>query len=317
MPVEERKIAFGAHLPVMGLGNEKISRDKILSYAEKAEELGFDSLSVNDHLVYRTEWLDSLTTLASAAAVTRKIRLGTSILNIVLRNPIICAKALCAMDVLSSGRVFAGVGPGSHRADYDVCGIPFEERWGRFGECLEILSLLWSHPKSSIEYSGVFYRLDKVAITPAPLQKPHPPIFVGSWGSDTVLRKAAKYGDGWMASAYNISPEVFKAKWKLLLAHRRDLGKDVDSFQNSLVTMFGYISSSEDKAKRILREVLSPALGRKPEELESLLLFGTPSQCILKLRKFFDAGVQSIHFWPVVDHEDQLEIFAKEVIPDF
>jgi alkanesulfonate monooxygenase SsuD/methylene tetrahydromethanopterin reductase-like flavin-dependent oxidoreductase (luciferase family) len=298
----------------MGLGREEISRVRILSYARKAEELGFDSVSANDHIVYRTDWLDSLTTLASVAAVTTKIRLGTSVLNIVVRNPVVSAKALSSIDILSSGRVFAGIGPGSYRADYDVCGIPFEQRWGRFGECLEILPLLWN--QESIDYSGVYYKLDKVAVRPAPLQKPRPPILIGSWGSETVLKKAAKYADGWMASAYNITPQTFKETWKLLLAYRRALGKDAEPFQNSLMTMFGYISSDEEKSRRILREILSPALGRSPEELGNLLLFGTVSECVLKLRNYFDAGVQRVHFWPLMDHEDQLEIFAKEVIPE-
>lgn len=308
-------IKFGIHMPVMGLGGEEISRYNILSYAIRAEKLGFDSLSVNDHIVYRTSWLDSLTTLASVAAVTSRIRLGTSILNIVVRNPVISAKVLSTIDTMSSGRLFAGVGPGSHRGDYDACGIPFEQRWGRFGESLEILSLLWS--QESTDYSGRFYKLDKVSLRPPPVQKPHPSILVGSWGSETVLKKVAKYGDGWMASAYNITPDTFKARWKLLLAYRRTLGKDVNSFQNSVVTMFGYISRDEEKAKRILREVLSPVLGKSPDELEGPLLFGNVSQCVSKLRKLFDAGVQSVHFWPVMDHEDQLEIFAKEVMPEF
>src|SRR5215213_7293559 len=122
------------------------SREQILSYATKAESLGYDSLSVNDHIVYRTSWLDSLSALTAVAIVTSRIKLGTSVLNIVVRNPVICAKSLSAIDILSSGRLFAaGVGPGSHKGDYDVCGIPFEQRWSRFNEALEILSKLWNN----------------------------------------------------------------------------------------------------------------------------------------------------------------------------
>ena len=307
-------IAFGVHLPVMKMGEEETSRDLLFSYARKAEDLGFSSLSVNDHIVYRRDWLDPLTALASVAAATTKIRLGTSILNIVARNPVICAKSLSSIDILSCGRLFAGVGPGSHKGDYDVCGIPFEERWGRFRECLEILAALWSG--ESVEFAGRFYRLDKVSIKPPPMQMPHPPIFVGSWGSETILKQVAKYADGWMASAYNITPDSFKEKWKLLLSYRRSIGKDVDSFQNSVTTMFGYISS-EEKAKRMAREVLSPALGRSTNELESLLLFGTASQCILKLRRLFDAGVNCVYFWPVIDYQDQIQIFVNEIITAF
>lgn len=308
------KVSFGVHLPVMRFGKEEVSRDQIVSSARKAEELGFDAISVNDHILYRTDWLDSLTTLSSAAVETKKIRLGTSILNIVVRNPVICAKAFSSIDILSSGRLFAGIGPGSHKTDYDACGIAFEERWGRFSECLEILPSLLTGEK--IDYSGTFYRLDKVAIKPVPLQKPRPPIYVGSWGSERVLKKVAEYADGWMASAYNTTPEAFKEKWELLLSCRRSVGKDVDSFQNSIVSMFGYISS-EEKAKRLARDVLSPALGRSPEDLEKLLLFGTANQCTKKLIRFFDAGAKRIHFWPVADYIDQIEIFANEIIPEF
>src|SRR6476620_10618741 len=164
-----KQLLFGLHLPVMGFNSDRSSisnnsgsnnnnnknnkkngvkekqqqsftREQILSIAIKAEFLGYDSLSVNDHVVFRTSWLDSLSALSAVAAVTNKIKLGTSILNIVVRTPVICANALSAIDILSSGRLFAaGVGPGSHKGDYDVCGIPFEQRWSRFNEALEIL----------------------------------------------------------------------------------------------------------------------------------------------------------------------------------
>lgn len=306
---------FGVHLPIMRLGAEEISREQVLSFARNAEDLGFDSLSVNDHIVYRTDWLDSLSTLASVAAITRRISLGTSVLNIVVRNPVVSAKALSSIDLLSSGRLFAGVGPGSHKEDYNACGTPFEERWGRFREGLEVLWRLWN--SESVDYSGRFYRLDKISVRPRPFQRPHPPIFVGSWGSELVLKKAAEYADGWMASAYNVTPDGFKEKWKLLLSYRKSLGKDVDSFKNAVVSMFGYISKNEEKAHKMAQEVLSPVLGRPANELGNLLLFGKASESAEKIRKLLDAGVKRIHFWPVGDYLEQIEIFAKEIIPEF
>src|SRR5262245_20627068 len=110
-----KQLAFGIHLPVIEFsssnnnnsngnsknsgGNENLhTREKILSIARKAESLGYDSLSVNDHIVFETSWLDALSTLSAAAAVTNRIKLGTSILNIVVRSPVICAKALSAID---------------------------------------------------------------------------------------------------------------------------------------------------------------------------------------------------------------------------
>ena len=276
--------------------------------------------------------MDSLSTLSAVAAVTNKIKLGTSILNIVVRNPVICAKSLSAIDILSSGRLFAaGVGPGSHKGDYDVCGIPFEQRWSRFNEALEILHMVWNdrdreeednnYTKSPsptyIGYNGKYFQLEKIAIEPKPFQKPHPPIFIGTWGSSEAgLRRAAKYGDGWMASAYNITPDKFKEKWNTLLSYRKRLGKDSESFENSLVSMFGYIDNDKDKVHTLVKDILSPALGRPVEQLENLLLFGSIEECIRKINALCEAGVKRIHFWPISDFEEQIEIFRKEIVAE-
>ena len=141
----KQTIDFGLHLPIIKFkGEADHSREQILSYAKKAEYLDYDYLGVNDHIVFRTtSWLDALTTLSAVAAITSRIKIGTSILNIVARNPIVCIKALTGIDILSSGRLFAGVGPGSYKVDYDLCGIAFEDRWKRFDESLQILNLLW------------------------------------------------------------------------------------------------------------------------------------------------------------------------------
>jgi alkanesulfonate monooxygenase SsuD/methylene tetrahydromethanopterin reductase-like flavin-dependent oxidoreductase (luciferase family) len=304
---------------------DSFSREQILSFAQKAESLGYDSLSVNDHVVFRTSWLDAISTLSAVAAITNEIKLGTSILNIVVRNPVICAKALSTIDILSSGRLFAvGVGPGSHKGDYDICGIPFEERWKRFTEALQVLQIVWKNnnkeQKNSTltNYSGRYYRFEKVSVQPKPFQKPHPPIYIGSWGSSEAgLKRVAKYGDGWMASAYNITPDKFKVKWKILLSYRQALGKDIQSFENSVMSMFGYIDNDRNRAHRMAKDVLSPALGRPTEELESLLLFGSPDHCLEKIRALSEAGVKRIHFWPVSDYLEQIEIFRNEIVHYF
>jgi len=304
---------------------DSFSREQILSFAQKAESLGYDSLSVNDHVVFRTSWLDAISTLSAVAAITNEIKLGTSILNIVVRNPVICAKALSTIDILSSGRLFAvGVGPGSHKGDYDICGIPFEERWKRFTEALQVLQIVWKNnnkeQKNSTltNYSGRYYRFEKVSVQPKPFQKPHPPIYIGSWGSSEAgLKRVAKYGDGWMASAYNITPDKFKVKWKILLSYRQALGKDIQSFENSVMSMFGYIDNDRNRAHRMAKDVLSPALGRPTEELESLLLFGSPDHCLEKIRALSEAGVKRIHFWPVSDYLEQIMIFRNEIVHYF
>ena len=322
-------MSFDSNSDIRNIGKEKEnphSREQLLSIARKAESLGYDSLSVNDHIVFRTGWLDSLTALSTVSAVTTRIKLGTSVLNIVVRNPVICAKSLSAIDILSCGRLFAaGVGPGSHKGDYEVCGIPFEQRWSRFNEALEILRMVWNNKDreydnmkspTCIDYAGKYYHLEKISIEPKPFQKPHPPIFIGTWGSsDAGLRRVAKYGDGWMASAYNITPDKFKEKWKILLSYREALGKDIQSFGNSVMSMFGYIDDDRNKVHRMAKDVLSPALGRPAEELENLLLFGSTDHCLKKIRTLSEAGVKRIHFWPVSNYLEQIEAFRNDIVP--
>jgi len=304
----------------MGFSDNGSTNDRIISLAQHAEALGYDSLSVNDHIVFHTSWLDALTTLSAVASSTTRILIGTSILNIVVRNPVVCAKALAAIDILSSGRLFAGVGPGSHRGDYDACGIDFSERWPRFTEALQIFVMLLSskNTRKSIDYKGKYYALRDIILLPKPVQKPHPPIYVGSWGSEVGLKRLAKYSNGWMASAYNITPTKFKEKWNFLLAYRKSLGKDEEEelFDNSVMSMFGYIDDDKDRVRKVVREILAPALRRPAEDLEQMLLFGSLDKCLRKIRNFVDAGVNRIHFWPVLNYEDQIRIFKNGISVD-
>jgi alkanesulfonate monooxygenase SsuD/methylene tetrahydromethanopterin reductase-like flavin-dependent oxidoreductase (luciferase family) len=309
----------------MGFNGKQPTNEQIISLAQYAEALGYDSLSVNDHIVFHTSWLDAISTLSAVAASTTRILIGTSILNIVVRNPVVCAKALTAIDILSSGRLFAGVGPGSHRGDYDACGIDFSERWPRFSEALEILVKLLSNGNGSttsssqpLEYSGQYYTLKDILLMPKSVQKPHPPIYVGSWGSDIGLKRLAKYSNGWMASAYNITPARFKEKWNFLLAYRKSLGKgeEEEPFDNSVMSMFGYIDDNKDKVRKVVKEILSPALRRPAADLEHMLLFGPLDECLRKIRNLVDAGVKRVHFWPVLDYRSQICKFKDGISTD-
>lgn len=309
----------------MGFNNNQPTKEQIISLAQYAETLGYDSLSINDHIVFHTSWLDAISTLSAVAASTTHILVGTSILNIVVRNPVVCAKALAAIDILSSGRLFAGVGPGSYRGDYEACGIDFNERWSRFSEALQMIVMMLTSSDNNnnngndmlFAYKGRYYTLKDALLTPKPVQKPHPPIYVGSWGSDVGLKRLAKYSNGWMASAYNITPAKFKEKWNFLLAYRKSLGKEEDElFDNSVVSMFGYIHDDKDKVHKVVREILAPALRRPAEDLEQMLLFGSIDECLRKVRNLVDAGVKRVHFWPVLDYEDQIRIFKNGISSD-
>ena len=120
-----------------------------------------------------------------------------------------------------------------------------------------------------------------------------------------------------MASAYNTTPDKFKEKCKTLLAYRKDMGKGTTIFDKSLVSMLGYIDNNKEKTHKTAKDVLSPVLGRPVDELQDLLLFGSIDECTKKIKAFLEAGVNSIHFWPVNNHIEQIEIFSKEIICAF
>jgi alkanesulfonate monooxygenase SsuD/methylene tetrahydromethanopterin reductase-like flavin-dependent oxidoreductase (luciferase family) len=101
----------------------------------------------------------------------------------------------------------------------------------------------------------------------------------------------------------------------MLLSYRKRLGKDSESFENCSMSMFGYIDSN--KVYRKVKDILSPALGRPPEQLENLLLFGSVEECVQKINALHEAGVKRIHFWPISDFEEQIKIFRKEIIPHY
>jgi hypothetical protein len=117
-----------------------------------------------------------------------------------------------------------------------------------------------------------------------------------------------------MASAYNITPNSFKEKRKLLLSYRKELGKDTECFENSIITMFGYIDEDEEKVSKMVNDVLASSLGRRPaKDLKELLLFGSADKSLNKVRSLVELGVQRIHFWPVGDYLQQIEIFRREI----
>src|SRR5215216_5657334 len=135
--------------------------------------------------------------------------LATTVALPAVRGPAPLAKTLAAIDLLSGGRLVVGVGPGSSARDYAAVGLSYEERWQRLDEAIPALRALWGGDGQP--FNGRFYSTQGLALEPRPAQHPGPPIWVGSWGSEAGLRRAARLGDGWLASAYNTTPETFAA----------------------------------------------------------------------------------------------------------
>ena len=304
---------YGVHLPLIGFGGEPPTLAQLTRYAETAEKLGYAALSVNDHLLFSRPWLDGPTALSSVLAATGQKDLMTTVALPDVRGPVALAKSMAAIDILSGGRLVVGVGPGSSARDYDAVGVPFEERWKRLDEAVRALRALWCEDGPPFE--GNYYSTEGMLAEPRPLRQPGPPIWIGSWGSEAGLRRTARLGDGWLASAYNTTPEAFADARSRLGKHLKTAGKNPDRFPNAIATMFFYVTEDRAAADHIFMDVLTSMLRRPAEELRQRLLIGPAGACAEKLDAYLSAGVQRIMLWPVKDELRQLQAFHEHFVP--
>jgi alkanesulfonate monooxygenase SsuD/methylene tetrahydromethanopterin reductase-like flavin-dependent oxidoreductase (luciferase family) len=293
-------VELGAHLPLIDLGRGTPSLAELVAYARTADTLGYRFLCANDHLVYSRPWLDGPTALAATVEASGAMTLATTVALPVVRGPLQLAKTLAALDRFSDGRVVAGVGPGSSARDYAAVGLPFEERWQRLDEAIRALRALW-RPESPA-FVGRFYSTDGVSVDPPPARGGGPSIWIGSWGSPAGLRRVARLGDGWLASAYNTSPSRF----------RESLDALGGTFTHGIATMWLYVTESKRSRNALLADVLGPMLGRSLGELERLrLTVGGRSACSEVLREYEAAGAERVFLWPLRDETRQLELAAS------
>ena len=203
----------------LGGGASVSQRGSLKKLAATAEELGFDSLLIGDHIVIPKQinapwpydeyvggktpysvytemvWLDPFDTMAFLAAITERIRLGISVVIVPYRHPFDVARRVATIDVLSDGRFVMGIGVGWLEEEFRLLGIPYKERGARTREYIAMMQALWT--QDSPRFSGKFVELkEDVNVLPRPLQKPHPPIWVGG-ESKPALRRVASFGNGW------------------------------------------------------------------------------------------------------------------------
>jgi alkanesulfonate monooxygenase SsuD/methylene tetrahydromethanopterin reductase-like flavin-dependent oxidoreductase (luciferase family) len=305
-------VDLGVHLPLMQFGEEPVSLERLQNAVDTARDCGFSALCANDHFVFPTPWLDGPTALASMIERSGDMTLATTVSLAVLRGPVPLAKTLAAIDLLSDGRLVAALAPGSSARDYDVLGIPFEERWKRLDEAIALLRALLDHKPPPPD--ARFYRVPPdLELTPAP--RAGIPLWIGSWGSPAGLARVARAGDGWLASAYNTTPERFAAARSRLERALGERGRNPQGFPNGLSTMWTWVSADRGEADRMLAEVLAPVLRRDPEELRAQVCVGSAEHCAELLTRYAGARCERVYLWPLGDEPRQLELIAGEVAP--
>lgn len=287
---------------------------QLIEYGVRMEELGFESLWVWDHILLGTDpffpIIDSLSLLTAVAARTSRIRLGTGILVLPLRNPVVLAKQLSSIDQISQGRLMLGMAAGWYKREFDAVGVPFERRGKIMDRNLEIMTRLWTEDHVIGEWDE--HNLRRAVMFPKPVQKPRPPLLIGGY-VDRVLKRAATKGDGWLTYFY--TPEGFTKSWNKIRAFAEEDGRDPDSLvsANQLPIMVGKRSEVKGPMMEWLNTEWDFA-GWSDSTPDSAIM-GTPEECAEQLQAHVDAGVQKIIFVPYRYELDQVDVIAKEIMP--
>ena len=282
---------FGVHLPLISIAGEQRPLDALLSFTEAARDLGYTHLCANDHLVFSRPWLDGPTALAAVLARSGQMTLATTVSVPVLRGPAATAKILAAIDVLSGGRLVVGLGPGSSARDYELIGVRFEERWKRLDEAVHTLRAYWRD--DDVPFEGSFYSTAGFTLAPTPAQRPGPPIWIGSWGSVAGLKRVARLADGWLASGYNTTPQLFAQAWSHVQLEVAEGGRDVARFQNGIATMWCYVTGTGHAPTRCSRTCWRRCSIVR-WSTRAVLPIGSAEDCAEKLRAYARAGAQRV-----------------------
>jgi probable F420-dependent oxidoreductase len=326
-----RTLHFGLVLALTIRGLAVTSYETMRRVASEAEQLGFDSIWLCDHFLTLAPdayvedagiagrggagtraaeprsmpLLECWTTLSALARDTRRLRLGTSVLCHSYRSPAVLAKMAATLDVISEGRLDLGLGAGWFEQEYRAYGIPFPrigERIDQLAEGLEIIRRMWTEPRPA--FQGRHYTIDGAVCDPPPLQRPHPPIWIGGEG-DRVHRLAARAADGVNVRWWG--PERIAARGAYLDAACREFGRDPRALERSVTALL--IADRDAGRAAATRERFAgiPVEGH---------VAGTPEQCVARIGQYARAGVRHFLFTiPDVASSAGLELAGRHVLP--
>jgi probable F420-dependent oxidoreductase len=298
---------FGLSLPHF---RQVASPEVIRRAAQRAEHIGYDGIWVSDHIVipdsavdrFGSMFYEPLTVLGFAAACTSRVRLGTTVLILPYRNPVVTAKVLATLDVLSGGRVTAGMGVGWTEDEFKALGVPFQERGALSDEYIAAFKVLWTQDKPA--FRGSYVRFENIAFEPKPVQTPHIPIWIGG-NSKRAIRRAVALGDCW----HPTRPLVKDVKAGV--AYLREVcaqrGRDPHSLMIAVRQPLKFYNGAEASTRR------------RP-------LLGSTQKVIDDIGHYHDAGAQYIvldtfYSGSELEHEsvesmfETIERFAADVMP--
>lgn len=312
------QITFGCNLGVDGYWD-------VAEFARRAEELGFDRVATGEHVMDGNPPRPTLLTLpamAAAAGATRTLRVMTGIVIAPLYHPVMLAKLVASVDVISQGRLDFGIGISGQRdtrAEFDALEISVGTRGRRTDEILEAMKRLWT--EEHVSHQGRFFNFQDVTLAPPPAQKPYPPIWIAG-RSDAAMRRAALAGDGWYPYLFTV--RRLRASNDAIRQIAAEAGRDLTGFHWGLNQPTS-ISDDREEALAVAvtnvgQRYVTPE--RSAEDIaRALCVTGTPQECIKAVEDRIDAGVRDFNFSFLADDKEsmfrQMEMFAGQVMPYF
>ncbi len=313
-------VKVGVVIPQYG-----VSFRTVFKFARISEKLGYDSLWIEDHL---TPWqlppgkgaLECFTTLSYIASITKKPLIGTLVTNVIYRHPAILAKSAATIDRISGGRLVLGLGLGWYEDEIRAFNIPYpplKQRIEMLSELIDYLKKLWAS-KGKVNFKGKYFKLERAYFNPKPIQKPYPPIIIGTGGEKKMLKLVAEKADGWNYGA--LTPEEFKRKALVLRKHCESVGRDFNEIEKSL-ELYVFIAETLEKAETMKKHYWEAI--PKGNKLQHIIqdiymktaLTGSPGDVEAQLKEYIRAGVD--HFtlvFPGKYRLEMLEIFGKKVL---
>jgi alkanesulfonate monooxygenase len=308
------KTVYGVAMRNFTRYQEMPSAQGLLDYGVRMEQLGYESIWAWDHILLGVEpnfpIIESLSILTAIAARTKKIKLGTGILVVPMRNPVILAKELATIDLISNGRLLVGAAVGWYKREFMAMGVDFHQRGKIMEQSLDVLTRLWTEDRLTVDFPP--YLIKDAVMFPKPVQKPRPPILIGGY-VEAVLRRAATKGDGWLT--YYYTADSFAANWARIRGFAEEAGRNPDELRstNQLPIAVGPRAKVEGPMREWLQTEWDYAAWS--ESTAESAIMGTVDECVEQLLKHVKTGIDRIIFVPYRYQDDQLEIIAKEIIP--
>jgi probable F420-dependent oxidoreductase len=315
--VKEAKptIGFGLALRNFAPNGESLEASDIVRYAQEGEQLGFSSFWAWDHILLGSKrafpFLESLSVLAALSVTTERATLGTGVLVLPLRNPVVLAKVTSTIDRISGGRLALGVAAGWYEREFEACGIPFAGRGKIFERNVEVLDRFWSEDRVTGEADGMTFA--GAVMLPKPVQTPRPRLLFGGY-VDRVLRRVAAKADGWITYFY--TAVSFRRAWAKIHAFAEEVGRDPATLSN-VAQLPICVDQSFEKADARVRPFIDAYFDVAPwsESTAESAIRGTPAQCAEQIAEHLDAGVQHVVLVPSDYDRRQVQWIAAEVLP--